>query len=74
MISSVYEKINSKKIGYYVPGTRIPIKSDKFLFKKIKNLKVIVNFAWHIKKEIKFYLKINGFRGKIVNIVDIMIL
>lgn len=33
-ISEVFEKHGSKKIGYYVPSTKIPIKSDRLLFKK----------------------------------------
>ena len=38
------------------------------MFTKEINLILAKNRA--IKKEIKSYLKINGFRGKIVNIVD----
>ncbi len=70
IINAVYEKPASKKIGYYVPGTKIPIKSDKELFKKIKKQKFIINFAWHIDKEIKKYLNHNGFKGKVINILD----
>ena len=33
-ISVVYEKPNSLKIEHFVPGTRIPIKSEKELFEK----------------------------------------
>lgn len=70
IIKAIYEKPNSKKIGFYAPGTKIPIKSDNKLFNKIKKLKIIINFAWHIEKEIKIYLKKNGFRGKIIDILD----
>ena len=70
IISSVYEKPRSLKIGYYVPGTRIPIKSDLLLFKSIKKYKIILNLAWHIKDEIHKYLKKNNFKGKIINILD----
>ena len=58
-ISAVYEKPKSKKIGYYIPGTKIPILSDNLLFKKIKQKKVsiIINLAWHLSKEIKNYLR-----------------
>ena len=69
-IEAIHEKNGSMKIGNYVPGTRIPIKSDKELFKKFKTLKVILNFSWHISKEIKNYLRYNGFRGKIYNILE----
>ena len=69
-IQEVFEKPNSKKIGFYVPGTRIPIKSDKVFEKKISKLKIIINLAWHIKKEIRKYLKKMQFKGKIINIID----
>jgi len=70
IISAVYEKPKSMKIGHYVPGTRIPIKSDKILFKNIDKEKVILNLAWHLRKEIKNYLKFYNFKGKVVNILD----
>ena len=70
VISAVYEKPNSKKIGNYVPGTRIPIYSDLTFFNKVENSKVIINLAWHIKKEIFSYLKKNKYKGKIINIFD----
>ncbi|MDC3167038.1 methyltransferase domain-containing protein [Candidatus Pelagibacter sp.] len=70
IISSVYEKKGSMKIGNYVPGTKIPIKSDSELIKIIKSTKIIINFAWHISKEIKKYLRSRGYRGKIYNIIE----
>ena len=70
IISGVFEKPNSKKIGYYVPGTKVPIFSDKKLFKLMKKKKIILNLAWHIKDEIKSYLKQNKFKGKVINILD----
>jgi len=70
-ISRVYEKPNSKKIGFYVPGTNIPIFSDNHLFKDIKRkkVKIIINLAWHLSKEIKNYLRNKKFKGKIINIL-----
>ena len=53
----MYERPGSKKIGNYVPSTRIPIRSDEILFKNKKKYKVILNFAWHISNEIKDYLR-----------------
>lgn len=70
-ISAVYEKKISMKLGYLVPGTNIPIISDKFYLKNEKNKKVILNMAWHIKKEITNYIKKEfKFSGKIVNIIS----
>jgi hypothetical protein len=70
IIKTIYEQPTSKKIGYFAPGTQIPIKSDTELFKKINKIKVLVNFAWHISKEIRMYLKQKNFDGKLINILD----
>lgn len=71
VISSVYEKPGSMKIGHYIPGTRIPICSDEELFLDINKEDEIVNFAWHISGEIKDYLNAHGFQGKVINVLDI---
>jgi len=69
-IFASYEKPNSKKIGYYIPGTKIPILNDNKLRKKINKKIPIINLAWHIKDEIKKYLKIKKIHNRIVNIID----
>ncbi|MDA9616402.1 class I SAM-dependent methyltransferase, partial [Candidatus Pelagibacter sp.] len=70
-ISAIYEKDISLKLGYLVPGTNIPILSDKTLSNVLKNKKIVVNFAWHIKKEINRYMKKKlKFKGKILNIIS----
>ena len=68
MIEAVYEKTGSIKIGNFVPGTKIQIKSDEELFETIESEDYIVNFAWHIDKEIEDYLRLKGFRGELINI------
>ena len=68
-IFSIFEKENSKKIGFYAPGTKIPIVSDRGLKKIRKNLPII-NLAWHIKKEIKSYLKNYGIQNKLLSIIE----
>ena len=70
IISGVFEKEGSMKIGNYVPGTKIPIKPDTELFKIMNSSKIIINFSWHISKEIKRYLRSNGYKGKIYNIIE----
>ncbi|HET9651935.1 MAG TPA: class I SAM-dependent methyltransferase [Usitatibacter sp.] len=67
-IEAVYEKPGSMKIGHYLPGTRIPIRSDDELF--ALQPPVLVNFAWHISAEIEAYLRKAGYRGEIVDILD----
>ena len=71
VIKFVCEKKGSKKIGYKIPGTNIPIVSDSALI-KIKNKKkyIIINFAWHIKDEIKNYLRKKKISNKIINILE----
>lgn len=67
-IEAVYEKEGSNKIGYYLPGTKIPIKSDEKLMSQ--NIEIILNFAWHISNEIKHYLKNSGYSGTVVDILE----
>jgi len=66
IIKCVCEKPNSPKIGHFIPGTRIPIVSDDELD---LNTPVVINFAWHIKKEIKDYLYQIGFKNKVIDIL-----
>ncbi len=68
-IECVYEKPGSKKIGHYVPGTKIPIISAKNLFELEKKPEFIINLAWHIPDEIKAFLKHNNVDSKIINII-----
>ncbi|MCW5856733.1 MAG: hypothetical protein KIS63_00480 [Caldilineales bacterium] len=69
-ISAVYEKPGSLKIGFYVPGTRIPILSDDFLFQAPSDSQPLLNLAWHIPGEIRRYLSEKGYRGPVIDIVD----
>jgi len=68
-IECVYEKPGSLKIGHYLPGTRIPIRSDEELFTRFDKIDVILNLAWHIPAEIESYLRNNGYKGRLVHIV-----
>jgi hypothetical protein len=69
-ISAVFEKPGSKKIGHYVPGTRIPIRSDDELFGLADQTEPLLNLAWHIPQEIRRYLSGNGYRGEVMDIVS----
>ena len=68
-VECVYEKPGSLKIGHYVPGTRIPIRSDKELIPCLAETEVLFNLAWHIPDEIEQYLRSHGFNGRIVHVV-----
>jgi len=69
-ISAVYEKPGSLKIGHYVPGTRIPIRSDDELFALPDKKQPLLNLAWHIPNEIRSYLREHRYTGPIVDILS----
>ncbi|MEM8986874.1 MAG: class I SAM-dependent methyltransferase [Pseudomonadota bacterium] len=66
-ISAAYERPASPKIGHYIPGSRIPILSEDAFFCE-PFPPVMVNFAWHIRREIETYMRGKGFEGDIVDI------
>ncbi len=70
VIEVVYEKPDSMKVGHYVPGTRIPIKSEDELFISTSPPGLILNLAWHISEEVHNYLKQRGYSGRIIDILD----
>ena len=70
LISAVYEKPGSLKIGHYLPGTRIPICSDEDLFSLTDQNLPLLNLAWHIPQEIRNYLTTNGYTGQIIDILS----
>jgi hypothetical protein len=69
-VSAVYEKPGSLKIGHYVPGTRIPIRSDDELFALPDKTQPLLNLAWHIPDEIRSYLSEHGYRGPILDVLS----
>jgi len=69
-ISAVYEKPGSMKIGHYLPGTRIPIRSDDELFASSWEGRAILNLGWHISGEIKAYLEEHSFDGDLIDILS----
>ena len=68
MISAVYEKPASGKIGHFVPGTRIPILSDDD-FDAAAAEGPVVNMAWHIAGEIRAYMRERGYRGELIDVI-----
>jgi SAM-dependent methyltransferase len=69
-LSSAYEKPGSAKIGHYVPGTRIPIKSDDDFDLDASVEAPLLNLAWHISEEISTYLRRRGYKGRIIDIIS----
>lgn len=70
-ISAVYEIKGSKKVGYYIPGTRIPIKAEADLYKEIDQTLPILNLAWHISSEVRKNLSSNGYLGEVIDIKSV---
>jgi hypothetical protein len=70
LISAVYEKPGSLKVGHYLPGTRIPILSDDELFNLPDQSLPLLNLAWHIPQEIRAYLSEHSYRGDVFDIID----
>jgi hypothetical protein len=68
MVEAVYEKPASGKIGHYVPGTRIPIRSDdEFAAEQAQG--PVLNLAWHIAEEIRTYMAQRGYKGEFIDII-----
>jgi len=64
IIDYVLEIEGSKKIGNYIPGTKIPILSEKKLFVDQPDFAIL--FSWHLTSELKQKLKKKGFKGKFI--------
>tara|TARA_B100000035_G_C21016546_1_gene562115 strand:+ start:719 stop:1936 length:1218 start_codon:yes stop_codon:yes gene_type:complete len=70
-ISFIYEKNYSLKINKFVPGTDIRILQEKKFSQYSGNSKILINFAWHISKEIKNYMKKKfNYKGQIIDIIS----
>lgn len=70
-ISTVYEKNSSLKVNKFIPGTDIKILKEKYFNLKQYNNGILINLAWHIRDEIRNYLrKKMKFKGKIIDIIS----
>jgi hypothetical protein len=64
LIDCVLEVEGSYKIGNYIPGTKIPILSEKNLLRD--QPKYLILFSWHIYKDLKRNLRNKGYKGKFI--------
>jgi len=64
LINCIMEIDGSHKIGNYIPGKKIPVLSEKKLYKDQPDYVII--FSWHIKNELKKNLKKKGYKGKFI--------
>lgn len=60
-IDFTFEIKGSKKIGTYMPGTRIPIIEENL--KLLKKDDYLILFSWHISNELILKIKNLGFKG-----------
>ena len=64
IVNCIFEIKGSKKIGMYLPGTKIKIVEEKI--QNLKKYDVLIIFSWHIKKDLIKVLKKKGFKGRFI--------
>lgn len=64
IIEYIFEVKGSKKIGMYLPGTKIKIVEEKI--NKLKKYNYLIIFSWHIQKDIIKVLRKKGYKGKFI--------
>ncbi len=64
ILDCVVEIQGSKKIGKYIPGTRIPVLEESKLYTEQPQLALLL--SWHIASELCYNLKRRGYRGDFI--------
>ena len=64
IIEYIFEIKGSKKIGMYLPGTKIKIVEENI--KKLKKYNYLIIFSWHIKNDIIKAIRKKGYKGKFI--------
>jgi hypothetical protein len=64
ILDCVLEVQGSKKLGKYVPGTRIPVLEESKLYTDQPPLVLLL--SWHIASELCYNLKRRGYRGDFI--------
>ena len=64
LIQCICEIKGSHKIGFYLPGTKIPIVDEKKIF--LKKPDYLFLLSWHIKDELIKIFKKKGYKGKFI--------
>ena len=59
-------EINPLRIGTYLPGVRIPIVDEKYMFEDPRPADAAVLFAWNYYDEVIPKLRKRGFKGEII--------
>jgi len=63
-INCIYEIRGSSKIGYYLPGTDIPIFDEEELYQKQPKYALLL--SWHIAEHLCVLIKKRGFKGDFI--------
>ena len=64
IVDCICEIKGSHKIGHYLPGTKIPILSERLIYKLKPQF--LLFFSWHIAKDLIKIFKRKGYRGKFI--------
>ena len=64
IVECIFEVKGSKKIGKFIPGTKIPVLEEKI--KTLNQYDYLIIFSWHIYKDLVKILKKKGYRGKFI--------
>jgi SAM-dependent methyltransferase len=64
VLDCVLEVRGSKKIGHYIPGTRIPVLAEEKLFEDQPEYALLL--SWHIADELVPILRKKGYRGSFI--------
>jgi hypothetical protein len=64
VLDCVLEVQGSKKIGHYIPGTRIPVLAEEKLFEDQPEYALML--SWHIAEELTPILRRKGYKGSFI--------
>lgn len=64
ILAGVFEVPNSRKVGRYIPGTRIPVISESSL--EFYRPDYLLLLSWHIADELVENLRSKGYRGRFI--------
>ena len=64
ILDCVLEVQGSKKVGKYIPGTRIPVLEESKLYADQPPLVLLL--SWHIASELCYNLKRRGYKGDFI--------
>ena len=64
ILDNVLETPGSYKIGFYMPGTIVPVLEESVLYKNQPDYALLL--SWHIAEELMPKIKAKGYRGDFI--------